>query len=318
MQRTSAQSHADIPSQLNAAIVAAQLALIFASFYVVSHTVNPWLLATTSVAFGILMNSVYSIIHESEHAMLFVSRRWNEAIGVMMALFFPAPFHLLRQGHIGHHLRNRSDDEAFDLHFDGDNLLWRWLVWLGILTGLYYLLVVASNLLAVLTPFVFDRKHFRIERHLKMDRASVAFLESFNTSYLRWIWLEGLGAIVLHVAIVRLMRIPVTHYLALYASFGFMWSAMQYVHHYGTTRHVTRGARNLFVFGPIDAIWLNHNWHRTHHENPTVPWIHLPALPTSDDAAPRGFLPWAYLRMWRGPRRTSEHIENKYAGRIIH
>ena len=106
------------------------------------------------------------------------------------------------------------------------------------------------------------------------------------------------------------LRIPIINYLAIYATFGFMWSAMQYVHHYGTERHVTRGARNLWIFGPIDALWLNHNWHRVHHETPTVPWVHLPEL---GKGAPerRRFLPWMYLRMWAGPRITSEHVENK-------
>jgi hypothetical protein len=32
----------------------------------------------------------------------------------------------------------------------------------------------------------------------------------------------------------------------------------------------------------------------------------------------RGFLPWAYVKMWKCPRRTDEHVENKDAGRIIH
>jgi fatty acid desaturase len=233
-----------------------------------------------------------------------------------MALLFPAPFHLLRQGHIGHHLRNRSDDEAFDLYFDGDNVVWKWMVWLGILTGLYYVLVVISNVVAAIAPFVLDRRHFKIDRHVPVDRASAAFLESFNPMHLRWIQLEGIAAIALHVGIVLGLRVPVLHYLALYASFGFMWSAMQYVHHYGTERHVTRGARNLFLFAPIDKLWLNHNWHQAHHEHPTIPWIHLPRL-VEADSPPRAFLPWAYLKMWRGPRRTDEHVENKYAGRII-
>jgi fatty acid desaturase len=93
---------------------------------------------------------------------------------------------------------------------------------------------------------------------------------------------------------------------------------MQYVHHYGTERHVTRGARNLWLWGPIDRLLLNHNWHRTHHEHPTVPWIHLPVIePTEGAGGKRGFLPWAYLRMWRGPRKAKEHVENQYAGRII-
>jgi len=308
-----------IPMTLNALILIGQLAALGACFLAASRLHAFWPVVGLAIGFGVLMNSVYSIIHEAEHAILFPNRRLNEAGGVLMALFFPAPFHLLRQGHLGHHRRNRSDDEAFDLYFDGDNVVWKWLVWLGILTGLYYLLVAISNVVAAFAPFILDRRHFKIDRHVTVDRASAAFLESFNPNHLRWIQLEGIAAIALHTAIIWGLRIPIGTYLTMYGSFGFMWSAMQYVHHYGTERHVTRGARNLFLFGPIDAIWLNHNWHQAHHEHPTVPWIHLPQVAAADeDSAPRrGFLPWAYVKMWRGPRRTDEHVENKYAGRII-
>ena len=310
-----------IPTIANLAIIAGQLAALFTCFWLAAHVYRPWAVALLAIAFGILMNSVYSIIHEAEHAILFPNRTANEAAGMFMALFFPAPFHLLRQGHIGHHLRNRSDDEAFDLYFEGDNVVWKWMVWLGILTGMYYVLVALTNLVAVFMPFILDRRHFKIDRHLKVDRASAAFLESFNPAYLRWIWLEGAAAIALHASIVVFLRVPVWHDLAMYAAFGFMWSAMQYVHHYGTERHVTRGARNLWLFAPIDALWLNHNWHLAHHENPTLPWIHLPRTAAARESRAggrgRGFLPWAYLGMWKGPRRTDEHVENKYAGRII-
>lgn len=304
-----------IPTILNALILCTQLLALASCFVAASRLRDAWPVAGLAIGFGVLMNSVYSVVHEAEHAILFPNRRLNEAGGIIMALFFPAPFHLLRQGHLGHHLRNRSDDEAFDLYFEGDNVIWKWMVWLGILTGLYYLLVVISNVVAAVAPFVLDRRHFKIDRHVGVDRASAAFLESFNPEHLRWVQLEAIAAIALHVAIVAGLHIPIWHYFAMYASFGFMWSAMQYVHHYGTERHVTRGARNLFLFAPIDALWLNHNWHRAHHEHPTIPWIYLPKL---DGEAPRRrFLPLEYLKMWRGPRRTDEHVENKYAGRII-
>jgi len=306
-----------IPGRLNLAIMVAQLAALAACFFAAARISGAGHIALLCLGFSLLMNSVYSVIHEAEHGMLFPNRRANEAAGVLMALFFPAPFHLLRQGHIGHHLRNRSDDEAFDLYFDGDNVVWKWMVWLGILTGLYYVLVILSNVVAAVAPFILDRRHFRIEDRVKVDRASAAFLESFNPAHLRWIRLEGTAAIALHVAIVALLRIPLWHYAAMYASFGFTWSAMQYVHHFATERHVTRGARNLRLLGPVDALLMNHNWHRAHHEHPTVPWLHLPAIGRAE-APERGFLPWAYLKMWRGPRRTDEHVENKYAGRIIH
>jgi len=185
MKRNHADPQTQIPNGLNAGIIAAQLIAIVACFIAAVRVTSGWQLAALAIVFGVIMNSVYSIIHEAEHAMLFSNSKANETAGVLMAMLFPAPFHLLRQGHLGHHMRNRSDDEAFDLYFDGDNVIWRWLVWIGILTGLYYLLVVISNILAIAAPFIFDRKHFKVERHVAVDRASSAFLESFNPLYLK-------------------------------------------------------------------------------------------------------------------------------------
>jgi fatty acid desaturase len=306
-----------IPSVLNAVIIGVQLGAVFACFVIASRPNLGWYLLPLAIGFGIVMNSVYSIVHEAEHAMLFRRRRLNDGVGIAMALLFPAPFHLLRQGHLGHHQRNRSDDEAFDLYFDGDHVVWRWMVWYGILTGMYYVVVVLSNVAAVFLPFILDRRHYRIEERVSVDRPGAAFLESLNPRYVTWIRWEALAAIVLQVCIVVGFSIPIWRYLALYGSFGFMWSAMQYVHHYATERHVTRGARNLALLAPVDLVWLHHNWHRVHHEHPTVPWTYLPEIGQTESPEPRGFLPWYYLKMWVGPRRAKDRVQNKYAGRVI-
>ncbi len=242
--------------------------------------------------------------------MLFSSRRWNDIAGICMSLLFPAPFHLIRQGHLGHHMRNRSDDEAFDFYFDEDNKLWKHLVLYGILTGLYYVVVVLSNVVFLILPFRADKKLWHV------DQASRAFMDSLNSRYSHAIRAESAAAIALHAGLVWLLGVPVTHYLAMYAGFGFMWSAMQYVHHFGTERHVTRGARNLWIWKPLDLLWLNHNWHLTHHTHPTIPWVHLPHT-SVDDGGKRGFLIEAYLRMWRGPRRATERVKNEHAGKVI-
>src|SRR3990172_5961220 len=110
-----------IPEALNAAIMAAQLAGIATCLRAAARVNGAFDLALLVLVFAVLMNSVYAIIHEADHRMLFRSRRLNDAGGMLMSLFFPAPFHLLRQGHLGHHLRNRSDDEAFDLYFEGEH-----------------------------------------------------------------------------------------------------------------------------------------------------------------------------------------------------
>jgi fatty acid desaturase len=307
----SAPDHAvKIPDRLNLAILIAQLGAIAGCVVLAARVESPWALGGLAVGFGVVMNSVYSIIHEAEHAMLFSNRRWNDFAGSAMALFFPAPFHLIRQGHLGHHLRNRSDDEAFDFYFEGDHKVWKVLVWYGILTGLYWVVVVLSNVVFLLLPFRQDKKYWHV------DQASTAFMESLNPSYRGLIRLESAAAIMLHVTLVWALQIPLANYLIMYAGFGFMWSAMQYVHHYGTERHVTRGARNLWIWGPLDLLWLNHNWHLTHHQHPSVPWIYLPETNAEGDTR-RGFLLSAYLKMWRGPRPAPDRVENKHAGRII-
>jgi fatty acid desaturase len=299
-----------IPTARNVVIVLAQLGGIVAAVCFVRVAHPWWEIGLLALAFGILMNSVYSIIHEAEHGILFPNRQVNDGVGIVLAAFFPAPFHLIRQGHIGHHMRNRSDDEAFDLYFEGEHPAWKWLQLYGILTGLYWVVVVLSNIIVVVFPFVLDKKHFRF------DKPATAFMESLNPRYKRYMQAEGLFAILLHTALLWGLHIPPLQYVAMYFGFGFTWSAMQYVHHYGTERDVIKGARNLFVWGPLDRILLNHNWHQTHHAHPTVPWVYLPKLGRQENPR-RNFLPWAYLRMWRGPRMAREHVENRYAGRII-
>jgi fatty acid desaturase len=171
-------------------------------------------------------------------------------------------------------------------------------------------MIVLGNVVVLAIPFVLRPEYFRF------DRPTAAFMEALNPRYNAVIRLEALAVIGLHVAILWVMAIPPLTYALMYAAFGFSWSAMQYVHHFGTTRHVLEGARNLRIAAPIDAVWLNHNWHLTHHKHPTVPWIHLPHLGRRENPE-RGFLPFHYLRMWRGPRRATERVENRYAGRVI-
>src|SRR5678815_1128642 len=122
-----------IPSLANAVIISIQLSLLTVCFFAAARVTSWWWLLALALGFGILMNSVYSVIHEAEHRMLFKNGAVNDLWGVVMTLFFPAPFHLLRQGHLGHHMRNRSDDEAFDLYFEGENPLWRYIQMYGIL-----------------------------------------------------------------------------------------------------------------------------------------------------------------------------------------
>jgi len=299
-----------LPGRLNLVIAVLQLVALLGLLAVAGTVTSPWPLAGLAIGYALVMNSAYAMLHEAEHGLLHSNRKLNDAAGAVLALFFPAPFHLLRQGHIGHHLRNRSDDEAFDFYFDGESRLWKTLQLYGILTGFFYLAVVLGNIIAVVHP------RWLKARWADFDRPTRALLDSLNPRYFVLIRIEALAVILLHIGWMALWNVPISHYLLLLGSFGVLWSALQYVHHFGTERDVLKGARNLRTWPWLDALWLNHNWHRNHHARPTVPWVHLPEI-TPDQDGERGRLLAAYLRMWRGPRHTDEHVQNHHAGKII-
>jgi len=299
-----------IPWRVNLTVVAAQVSAAMAIFWLTALASNWWQIGLLAVAFALVGNSIYASMHEAEHGILLPVRFYNDALGVALAAFFPAPFHLLRQSHLGHHWRNRSDDEAFDYFFPGESALWKRLQLYGILTGMFWITIVLSNVLVLVCPFVLQGKL------VAFDRPTTAFMDSLNPRYWRWIQAEALLAIVFHAGTIWLLGVPITSYLVVYFGFGLVWSGMQYVHHFGTPRHVINGSRNLWLSGPIDVLWLHHNWHHTHHQHPTLPWIYLKEASVADGAQ-REFLLWHYVRMWRGPRLTTEHVENRYAGRII-
>ena len=299
-----------LPVTKNALIIILQLVSIAACFYALTIAESWWQLLFLAVIFAVVMNSVYSVIHEAHHRILFPNERINDAFGIVMSLFFPAAFHLLRQGHISHHMHNRSDDEAFDLYFDKQDKFWKMIVWYGILTGVYWMLVVASNFALIFYPKLVSASNYKFHRTFE------AFLETYNPKYLKFMRLEALAAVMLHVLIVLALGVPFWKYFLMYYAFGLSWSSMQYVHHYATEREVLEGARNLWLWGVLDKIWLNHNLHRSHHKHPRVPWTYLPEV-SKGEGEKVEFLPKYYFAMWRGPRYTEERVENKYLGKIV-
>jgi fatty acid desaturase len=299
-----------IPGRLNLAIAGVQLIVLSSILWAAGQVHAWWVVALLALAYGIAMNSGYAMLHEAEHNLLHPNPKVNQTVGTILAFFFPAPFHLIRQGHIGHHVRNRSDDEAFDLYFDDENRFWKYVQLYGTLTGMFWVLIYITNFVVLFRPAIIT------PRYTKFNRPTEAFLESLNPKYRRLIQLEALVIVLLHAGMIYFWHIPLWHYFAVMFGFGFIWSAMQYAHHYGTVRDVAKGAMNLKTFQLLDLIWLNHNWHLNHHMHPIVPWIYLPRLSESNEA--RGDLLKAYLLEWHGPQYSTERVENRYAGKVIH
>lgn len=307
------REHYPIPAVLNLAISTTQIGGLLLLLAAAQAVDSLWALAALGLAYALLMNSSYCMLHEAEHGLLHPDRRLNDTVGALLALFFPAPFHLLRQGHIGHHQRNRSDDEAFDFYFEGENPWWKRLQFFGIVTGMFYLVVVAGGLLGLVAPRLLTARWAKLGR---ADRPTAALLESLNPRYLPLIRLEAAGLVALHLLLPLALGGLWWRHLLLLLCFGCLWSALQYVHHFGTDRDVLWGTRNLRSWAWLDLLLLNHNWHLNHHVKPTIPWLYLPRI-TPDAAPPRESQSRAFMRMLRGPRFTTHHVENRYAGRII-
>jgi fatty acid desaturase len=89
-------------------------------------------------------------------------------------------------------------------------------------------------------------------------------------------------------------------WLLCYAAFAVNWSSLQYADHAWSPLDTVKGAWNLKVNPLVRWLFLNYHHHRAHHENPTVPWLHLGRFVDPEATRPRFWR--IYVSMWRGPR----------------
>lgn len=250
------------------------------------------------IAYAFVMLTNYALLHEACHRTLHPSRQVNDAAGTLLGWFFPIPFTLLRLTHRVHHCCNRTDHEMFDCYYPGDNRLVKYIQWYGLLFGLWWYLIPPGALLLTVAPGWLRSPPFKRARTTEVLFDDFAAAE---VSRLRLETLLGAGFWLLAWTALALRWEVVA---TAYACFAFNWSTRQYLTHAFTPRRVRDGALNLRVGRWQRALLLNGHWDRVHHQQPSVPWIHLPRLGRRE-----GFDTdyWRqYLRLWRGPRPCRE------------
>ena len=117
----------------------------------------------------------------------------------------------------------------------------------------------------------------------------------------RW---ESIVVIAFQVALFFILDLKWTSWLTLFAMHGFLWSSQNYVNHAFSPRDIINGAHNLKIPVWLKLIYLNFNLHLAHHQNPKIPWLHLPKFIHSGKGRISFFR--NYLRLWKGPRLTEE------------
>jgi fatty acid desaturase len=288
-----------IPVAPNLAAVAVCSGLYFALLYAASHTQSLWAVMLFGCLFAVVMIPVYSLIHEAEHNMLHPDPFWNALLGRWLCLLFVVSFTFLTHCHLRHHTKNRTDIEMWDLYREGQQK-WRRRCNLYLMMSAFgYLSLWLSVLLFALTPFLLYCGFF--QRHTEI----AGFLEGSNRrDKFAAIRLESWAVLLFQAAIFRLLHLHWLPWLLLFLLHGLVWSSQNYVNHAFSPRDIINGAHNLKMPGWLKPVYLNFNLHLAHHQNPRIPWSHLPHF-VPEGTQHIGFFR-NYLRLWTGPRLTHQ------------
>jgi fatty acid desaturase len=287
-----------IPNGLNFGLVVLVFSAAVALLWLGSSVTAWYVTLAAGVCFSYVLLTNYALLHEATHLNLNEHLTRNYWLGVWSGILFPVPFTMIRLTHQGHHERNRTDAEMFDLYYPTDNRLYKYWIWYSTLSGWFWPLVpLGAVLLALLPRPLYDRLFTKPPwRNPSLHRV---------TQRERWqIRFELFLIVAVWTALFCLLDLRWQCTAALYACFAFNWSTRQYVAHAFTRRDVIEGAWNLRHNWMMNRILLNGNWDLNHHRHPEVSWYYLPRLSSPNEERPSYVR--QYWRQWLGPRLTTE------------
>jgi len=279
------------PSGLNVGLALGIVGLMLSCQWLASTASTPLTFALALVTFALLFLPAYTLLHEAEHGVFHSSPLTNEVFGVLLGLFFPGSFSFLRLCHLGHHRRNRSEVERFDVLEPHDHPVFRRLYFYFLYLGGFWVVVPLATVALVVWPGLLQ------STLAPLHEDSDAMVKGVTASAMRRIRLEAAGTVA--VQALGLFTFGWTWAL-LQAAGGICWASQQYVTHAGSPRHVLDGAHNLKAPRLYEALLLHFNWHLAHHQRPKVPWLYLPQFDDPRRVRPAYFA--SFLRFWRGPR----------------
>jgi fatty acid desaturase len=284
-----------IPVRLNLALVAVVFAAAVGLLWLSSWVERWYAVLGVGVVFSYCLLANYALLHEATHNNLHPNPRANHWLGVLTGLLFPVPFSMIHATHQGHHLRNRTDFEMFDLYYPTDNRLIKCAQWYSILCGLFYPIIPVGALVFAICPAVLRTRAFRTAR------SSSYLLGDIRASQVGAIRIEVLLILLFFTALAWLLDLRMINTLVLYTCFAFNWSTRQYVGHAFSERDVIHGAWNLRHNRVMSWLLLHGEYDLNHHRRPDVSWYYLPRLCQPGDPPRPGYLR-QYARLWLGPR----------------
>ncbi len=222
--------------------------------------------------FAMLMQGVFSLMHEYFHRNAHASRRANYVIGVVASTLFGTSATLHRVHHWGHHLRNRTEAERGEFVHPSESRAGKTALYYFAICGGLWLGGLVFPLLSLFIPYRFVRALARTKRF----NTYAAAHEQFKPRDWTAMRVEALGLYLFWGAILASGVVAPATLLVAYGVFAFSWSSLQWAYHLRTPLHIIEGAYNLRAPRPVRALWLNFNYNLTHHRRPDLPWQELP------------------------------------------
>jgi fatty acid desaturase len=295
---TPSESNLPIPNGLNFILVAGVFGVAVTLLLLGARAETWYVVTALGVVYSYVLLTNYALLHEATHNNLHSSKRLNYWLGVATGLLFPVPFTMIHTTHQGHHLRNRTDHEMFDLYYPTDNRLIKFAQWYSILVGLFWPIIPLGGLVAALWP------GFLRLRPFQHARSSSYVLGDIHGAGLWAIRGEMLLILAFYAAVVFFLQVPWQTLLIFYAFFAVNWSTRQYVGHAFSRRDVIEGAWNLRHNRLMTWVLLHGEWDLNHHRRPDLSWYYLPGESSPNEQRPSYVR--QYWRLWLGPRRNTE------------
>ena len=291
-----------IPARLNLLLLVSASVVSAALLWLASHAPAwGWQIAA-AVAFSFTANTLFSLMHESVHGLLYPDAAWNRWGGRVASAFFPTSLALQRGFHLTHHRNNRSPRERFDYIEPGDIAWAKRLNWYGILTGAYWLVTELGLLLWLVAPILLRVPVLRrAGSRFASQSASREYLAVFDEVDGTTARTELLASFAFQALLFFALDLSLIGWVLCYGAFAIHWSSLQYADHAFSPLNAYDGAWNLRANPLSRAAFLNYHFHLAHHRYPHTPWLYLPRL--VDPAEPRPSFLRIWLTMWRGPRR---------------
>jgi fatty acid desaturase len=291
------QKNLQLPTKQNIAIQIAASTISLACLWTASHHPSWVVKIAVGLIFSLSNNTLFSILHDAVHRS-YAKKTWiNDLGGIMAAAFQPTGFIFQRTCHLGHHVRNRTDHEIFDMYYPDDNKPLKFFQFYCILTGIYWASIPFANLMYLFFPWAY-RIFKPLSKTVRSTDAAMMlpFLDHPQKYRIR---AEIFFSLIFQTIMFYALDLNLQGWLTCYWLFGMHWGGLQYADHAWSVRDIKNGAWNLKVHPWIQGIFLNYHLHLAHHQNPNIPWNRLPDFVDSGEPKP-SFLK-IYMEMWKGP-----------------